>query len=65
MPETAVIVGASLAVHFFVGPGRSSLGPSSCPYSAECVEGVMCELRRHGVLGSCTSAFYLSTNFAF
>ena len=38
MPETSVIVGASLAFHFFVGPGRSSLGPSSCPDSPKCVE---------------------------
>jgi hypothetical protein len=51
MPETSVIVGASLAVHFFVEPGRSSLGPpSSCPYSPECVEGLFHEVGRHPML---------------
>ena len=28
------------------GPGRKSPGPSSCPYSPECVEYELCELRR-------------------
>src|ERR687898_1951381 len=28
-----------------LGPGSSSLGPSPCPYSPECVEGLFCELR--------------------
>src|SRR5918995_706035 len=34
------------------GAGSSRLGPFSCPYSAECVEGVFSELRIHGVLRS-------------
>jgi hypothetical protein len=29
----------------------SSLGPSHCPYSPECVEGFFSEVRRHCVLG--------------
>ena len=33
-------------------PGRSSLGPSSCPYSPSCPEGEFCELRDNGVLRS-------------
>src|SRR5215216_1361903 len=40
-------------------------GVQLAPTSPECVEGSFSEVRRHGVLGSCTSAFYLSTNFAF
>src|SRR5215203_3908037 len=32
--------------------GISHPGPSLCPYSAECVEGVFSEVRIHGVLGS-------------
>src|SRR5688572_30186118 len=34
------------------GRALSGLGPISCPYSPECVEGEFCELRRHGVLRS-------------
>ena len=30
----------------------SSLDPSPCPYSPECVEGVFCELRLAAILGS-------------
>jgi len=32
------------------GPERSSPGPTTCPYSPECVEGECFELRRDGVL---------------
>jgi hypothetical protein len=38
MPETAVIFGASVAVHFFVGPRLLRLSPPLCPYSPECLE---------------------------
>src|SRR5829696_47571 len=31
---------------------NSSLGPSSCPFSPECLEGEFSELRRDGVLRS-------------
>ena len=34
------------------GPGHSSLGPSSGPYSPECVGGVFPEVRAEGVLRS-------------
>ena len=35
-----------------LGPGHRSPGPSPCHYSPECVEGVFCEVRVHGVLRS-------------
>jgi hypothetical protein len=34
------------------GPGCSSSGPPSCPYSPKCVELAFCELRFLGILGS-------------
>ncbi len=46
MPETCVIVGASLAVHFF------SPRPFLLPYSPKCVEEEFSELRLYGVLRS-------------
>jgi hypothetical protein len=39
-------------IHGFGVSDRSAIGPSSCPYSPECVEGGFCELRRDGVLRS-------------
>src|SRR5918997_5898284 len=38
-------------VHYLrkAGPGSSRLGPFSCPYSAECVEGEFSEVHYRGV----------------